>query len=260
MGEGWDNALFRLGEHLVLRLPRREAALVCLCNEQDWLPALAPWLPIRTPAPIRRGAPTDFYPWRWTIAAWTEGACADVAPPEDGEALRLAAFLRALHRPAPATAPTSEARGVPLQARQAGIEERLARLRHETNAITPEIDVIWTQALAAAPSAAPTWLHGDLHPQNVLTQDGALAAILDWGDVCVGDPATDLAAFWMLFADNDARAEGIAAYGAGADLVARAKGWAVLFGAVLLDSGRVNDPRHAAVGAETLRRLTRCPI
>lgn len=260
VGEGWDNVMFRLGDDLVVRLPRREAAAGLIANEQDWLAPLAPWLSLPAPAPIRRGAPDASYPWRWTIARWIDGETADLDRPKPDEAQRLGVFLRALHRAAPETAPTNPVRGVPLAARATGIEERMGRLRLETNAITPEIDVLWTQALAAKPNGTPVWLHGDLHPRNVLVRKGVLMGVIDWGDLCAGDPATDLAAFWMLVEDNAARAAAVESYGADADLIARAKGWAILFGVVLLDAGRVNDPRHAAIGTETLRRLTRCPI
>ena len=255
VGEGWDNTMFRLGESLAVRLPRRGAAAQLVVNEQTWLPALAPWLPLATPSPIRLGKPDALYPWRWSIVPWIEGDAADLAPPHPREALRLAAFLQALHRPAPPTAPVNEVRGTPLQVRAAAVETRLARLRTTTKVITPDVDAAWRAALAAPVSTQTRWLHGDLHPRNVVTRDGALAAIIDWGDVTSGDLATDLAAFWMLFEDPYIRAEALVRAGASPADIARARGWAVVFGAVLLDTGLVDNPRHAAIGAGTLARV-----
>ena len=255
LGEGWDNAMFRLGDGLVVRLPRRAASATLIVHEQDWLGALAPWLSLPVPAPIRRGAPGAGYPWRWTVTQWIAGEAADLEPPAPRAALHLADFLKSLHRPAPPTAPFNAVRGVPLAVRAPSVEERLVRLRAETGAVTPGVDAAWRAALATRPATDMRWLHGDLHPRNVLVRDGALAAIIDWGDITSGDVATDLAAFWMLFDDASVRTEALARYGATPDDIARAKGWAVLFGAVLLDTGRADNPRHAAIGAATLARL-----
>ncbi len=255
IGEGWDNAMFRLGDHLVVRLPRRAVAAQLIVHEQTWLPALTPWLSLPAPAPIRVGAPDAGYPWRWTIAGWIEGDAADLAPPHPREAMRLAAFLKSLHRKAPPEAPANDVRGVPLKARATAVEERLARLRTATKSITPAVDSAWRAALAAPVATEARWLHGDLHPHNILTSNGALAAVIDWGDITSGDIATDLAAFWMLFEDPYIRAEALTAYGADPADIARARGWAVLFGAVLLDTGLKDAPRHAAIGATTLARV-----
>lgn len=252
VASGWDNATFRLGDALAVRLPRRAAGAPLVVNEA-WLDALAPWLPLPTPATVRTGAPTDFYPWPWRIARWLDGASASLwsTPAAAGEASRLAAFLRVLHRAAPANAPTNEVRGIPLAARAPAVEERFARI---ADAVTPGVRAAWDASLRATPAAVRVWLHGDLHAGNVLVADGAISGIIDWGDICAGDPATDVAAFWMLF-EPDAIAAGLAAYGADAALIARARGWAISFGAVLLDTGRVDNPAHAAVGEATLRRI-----
>jgi aminoglycoside phosphotransferase (APT) family kinase protein len=250
VASGWDNITFRLGERLAVRVPRREAGAPLIVNER-WLGAFAPWLPLPTPAPVRAGAATDFYPWPWSIVRWIDGAAPTgaVALPEP-EALRLAAFLKTLHRAAPDSAPANDVRGVPLAARAPAVEERFPRLAY---ALAPPVRAAWTAALAAPVATQRVWLHGDLHPTNVLLKNGALAAIIDWGDICAGDAATDLAAFWMLF-EAGPRDAGLAAYGADAALIARARGWAISFGSVLLDTGRIDNPIHAAIGAATLAR------
>ena len=101
----------------------------------------------------------------------------------------------------------------------------------------------------------PTWIHGDLHPRNILVDRGRFSAVLDWGDVTRGDPATDLAAIWMLFSAH-AHRQAVAAYGPlSPATLRRARGWAVFFGVVLIDTGLVDDPRFAAVGRRTLSRI-----
>jgi aminoglycoside phosphotransferase (APT) family kinase protein len=136
------------------------------------------------------------------------------------------------------------------------VEERLDRLASKTDLITPQIKRIWQLALDAPLDAPPTWLHGDLHPRNVLVEHGIITGIIDWGDITAGDCATDLASIWMLFAEPQARREALAAYDNLSEAtLRRAKGWAVLFGAVLLETGLIDTPRHAAIGERALRRV-----
>jgi aminoglycoside phosphotransferase (APT) family kinase protein len=115
---------------------------------------------------------------------------------------------------------------------------------------------IWRLALGAPIATEFCWLHGDLHGGNVLVEAGAISGIIDWGDITSGDPATDLAAVWSLFDDPAARTHCLNAYGASEVLRTRARGWAVIFGAVLLETGLAgNHPSHAAMGSDILRRL-----
>jgi aminoglycoside phosphotransferase (APT) family kinase protein len=140
--------------------------------------------------------------------------------------------------------------------RQQAVEARLARLRQDTNAVTAQVEAAWQHALVAPETTESVWLHGDLHPRNILTQNGALSTVIDWGDLGVGDAATDLASVWMVFEDPAARQHTLARYAPDASLLARARGWAVSFGSVLLDTGRIDNPHHAQIGADTLRRLS----
>lgn len=253
---GWDNAMFRLGEELCLRLPRRTVAARLILNEQRWLPLLAPRLPLPIPAPVRIGAPGAGYPWSWSVIAWMEGRTADLDPPGADQAEPLAAFLRALHVAAPADAPPNPVRGVPLEGRIEAVEERLARLKRITSAITPRVRRAWREALEAPHERSPTWLHGDLHARNVLVRSGRLTGIIDWGDMTSGDRATDLAALWMLLPDAGARARATEAYGdPDSALWLRARGWAILFATFLLDTGLQDHPQHAAMGRLTFERL-----
>lgn len=251
---GWDNVMFRLGEQFCVRLPRRQMAAPLIEHEQRWLPYLARQLTLPAPIPYRVGLPSSHYPWRWSVLPWLSGTSADLAEPDADQALRLAAFLRALHTPAPPEAPPNPWRGVSLTNRIAEVEARMQRLATKTNLITRELRVVWERALAAPLSEKSCWLHGDLHARNVLVENGAISGIIDWGDMTAGDVATDLAALWMLFADRHARGEALRAYGADDATLHRAQGWAVLFGVMLLDSGLVDHPRHAVMGERTLLR------
>ena len=254
---GWDNALFRLGAHLAVRLPRRAAAASLIVHEQRWLPHLADQLTLPIPAPCRVGAPARGYPWHWSVVPWLSGLAADQHEPQAAQARAFAAFLRSLHVRAPADAPANPFRGVPLDDRAHAVEERMQQLASATNLITPQIRHIWQVALHAPLDVPPTWLHGDLHPRNVLVGSGVITGIIDWGDLTAGDCATDLASIWMLFADSRARQAVLAAYADLSDAtLRRAKGWAVLFGVMLLESGLIDNPRNAVIGARTLRRVS----
>ncbi len=253
---GWDNAMFRLGDHLSVRLPRRKAAATLIENEQIWLPLLADKLSIPVPTPCRIGKPALGYPWRWSVLPWLDGITADQEEPDANQAKSLALFLRSLHRRAPFNAPSNPFRGVPLSQRAAKVEERMQRLETKTNLITQKIKNTWDIALNAPIDAEAKWLHGDLHARNVLVKNGAIAGIIDWGDMTSGDIATDLASIWMLFGDCNARSCAIAEYANISDAtLQRAKGWAIVFGVMLLDTGLVDHPRHAVMGERTLRRV-----
>lgn len=252
---GWDNAMFRLGDQRCVRLPRRKIAATLIEHEQTWLPQL-PTLPIPIPIPYRFGHPGQGYPWKWSVLPWLAGVTADQQEPSQDQAQQFAAFLRSLHVPAPPNAPSNPFRGVPLHQRATAVEERMQRLEQKTNLITSGIKHIWNQALDAPMDVEVTWIHGDLHPCNVLVEKGIIAGVIDWGDITAGDCATDLAAIWMLFSDLQVRQQVIATYAnASETTLQRARGWAVFFGIVLLDAGLVDNPRFAAIAEKTLRRI-----
>jgi len=200
VANGWDNAIARVGDEWMARLPRRSASARLVVNEQQWLPLLAPSLPLDVPVPWFCGAASELYPWAWSVCRWLPGRTAAEASPEDAtEAARtLAGFIHALHQPAPPNAPLNEFRGVALQQRAAAVTERAATLA----AVIDEAEVmrVWA-TLRSTPSweGPALWLHGDLHPSNMLTHHGRLSAVIDFGDICAGDPATDLAVAWMMF-------------------------------------------------------------
>jgi len=257
---GWDNAMFRLGDDLAVRLPRRAAAAALIAHEQRWLPCLSKELSLPVPAPCRVGRPALGYPCLWSVLPWLTGVTADHSEPDSSQAGPFAGFLRSLHVPAPADAPINAARGVPLHQRAIMVEARMQRLAGRTDLITPRIRRIWDEAVNAPLDVAPTWLHGDLHPRNALVEDGVITGIIDWGDMTSGDCATDLASIWMLFAKPHARQNALAAYANVSDAtVQRAQGWAVLFGVMLLDTGLSDNPRNATIGERILRRVADGP-
>ncbi|RKS07119.1 aminoglycoside phosphotransferase (APT) family kinase protein [Nocardiopsis sp. Huas11] len=251
---GWDNALFRLGDRLSVRLPRREAAARLVRNEQRWLGPIAARVGVPVPAPVRVGRPGHGYPWHWSVTPWFDGRVAADVPVASRRPLAapLAAFVNRLHVPAPDDAPANPVRAVPLRRRHDRLMEyldggRIPRAR--------ELRALW-ERLADAPAhtGPPLWVHGDLHPANLLvTSDGepGLAAVLDFGDLTAGDPATDLATAWMLF-----DAPGRAAFRAALPEVHphswdRARAWAVVMGAATAAHSSDN-PRMAAIGDHTL--------
>lgn len=256
---GWDNALWRLGDDLLVRLPRRAQAAPLLLNEQRWLPELAPLLTLPVPVPVRVGLPSNDYPWSWSIVPWVVGSPGDrttIDDPDDA-AQRLGRFLHALHRPAPSDAPRNRDRGVPIAQRSEAFERRLVEL-------ADEIDVdaarrVWNRACGAAPwPGPPTWIHADLHPANTLISSGTLASILDFGHLCCGDPAIDVAAALMLLPRSADAAFASSYEMIDPDLEARSLGWAVLFSFMRLfglDS-RKNTPHttYAPIGRAILAR------
>jgi aminoglycoside phosphotransferase (APT) family kinase protein len=256
VAEGWDNAVWRLGEDLAVRLPRRAVAAELILNEQRALPVLAARTTVPVPLPLGVGVPRGSMPWAWSVVPWFAGRPLLKVPrgARESAAPALAAFLRDIHVLAPSDAPRNPVRGVPLAARSAAVEQRLGA------GLVPragEVRAAWEEALAAPPFVgAPVWLHGDLHAANVVVTDAAsgdpvLAAIVDFGDVTAGDPATDLAAAWLCF-DAAGRRAFRAAYGSNDDaLWARARGWAAVL-ATALCANSLDDPGMARLGRETV--------
>jgi len=254
--EGWDNAVFRLGDQLSLRLPRRVVGAELIRHEQRWLPLLKDLLPLAIPAPVRIGTAQDDYPWPWSITPWFEGETADLAPPDEDQGELLGSFFHALHKPAPEDAPRNPVRGVPLSARLSAYQARVKGLANKGVTLDPTVLDVWADALAAPNDAAPTWIQGDPHPRNIVVLNGRISAIIDWGDLGQGDRASDLAAIWMVFPSARARRLAMAACDDVTEATwRRAQGWAVLYGVMLLDAGLTDDPRMAAIARSTFARL-----
>jgi aminoglycoside phosphotransferase (APT) family kinase protein len=266
---GWDNQLWRLGSDLAVRLPwATQSADALLRKEHAWLPVLAPRLPLPVPVPQRLGEPSARFPRPWIVTTWVPGEPADRAPATRGAeaADALAAFLTALHQPAPAGAPEGRGRGGALAELADDFARGLAAAAGRGLVPDPDaVRAVWDDAVAAPGWAGPAlWLHGDLHPANVLTAAGAFCGVIDFGDMCSGDPACDLAACWVLLPDG-AAGRFHAAYRPAADAATlrRARGWAVrqaLGGILIGDAGvhgrRGGKPSWGPPARAALRRLT----
>ncbi len=230
---GWDNQLWRLGDDLAVRLPwATDAADALLLKEHAWVPGLAPLLPLPVPVPQRLGRPSATFPRPWLVTTWVPGTPADQEPVTRGRdaATALAAFLTALHRPAPDEAPAGRGRGGSLVDRGGHLATGLAGAVERGLVTNPDaVLAVWGDGVAAPPWTGPRlWLHGDLHPANVLVADGTLCGVVDLGDLCAGDPAYDVSAAWLLLPDADAVERFCATYEGPLDdaVICRARGWA----------------------------------
>ncbi|MEV4118534.1 aminoglycoside phosphotransferase family protein [Micromonospora sp. NPDC049645] len=194
---GTNNALFRLGPRLVVRLPLLERAIRQLDKDFSWLPRLAPHLPVAVPEPVAKGRPALGYPWSWGVYRWLDGRTAPATGLADSAAVpALAGFVTALHALDLPDGPPAR-RGVPLLAQDAGARDAIDQLTDTYDRAT--LTQLWDEALAAPGwDRPPTWLHGDLGPGNVLLRDGALTAVIDFGGLGVGDPACDAIPAWSL--------------------------------------------------------------
>ncbi|WP_428934061.1 aminoglycoside phosphotransferase family protein [Streptomyces sp. ACT015] len=202
---GWGNQMWRLGDELAVRMQRMDPTPEPQLKERRWLPVLAPRLPLPVPTPVRSGEPSARFPRHWTVMTWVPGEPLDLCAISRGAhaADTLAGFLRALHEEAPATAPGSTDRGRHPKDCAEGFETFLRAVAPD--GVTAEVRDVWDDAAAAPAWDGPrVWVHGDLHPANVVVADGTLSGVVDFGDLFAGDPAWDLAAAWVLLPEGTA--------------------------------------------------------
>jgi aminoglycoside phosphotransferase (APT) family kinase protein len=193
--DGTVNVIYRLGEELSVRLPRRAGSEDAEDRELQWLPFLAPQLPVEIPRPVGRGRPGAGYPWHWSIHTWLDGD----SPAEPLPADELAELLVALRLVDAAGAPEpAGGRGRPLALRDHAVRDALERVD------APGALELWQEAMAAPEwEGVRVWLHADLDARNVLVRGGRLTGVLDWGGMGAGDPAVDVMAAWKLVAPED---------------------------------------------------------
>lgn len=211
-------------------------------KERRWLPVLAPRLPLPVPRPVRFGEPSERFPKHWTVMTWVPGEPLDHGSISRGDhaADRLAAFLRALHGEAPAEAPVSTDFGAHPRNCADGFE-------HFFEAVVPddiatEVRAVWDDAVAApAWEGPPVWVHGDLHPANVVVSDGTLSGVIDFGALTAGDPAWDLAAAWVLLPEGTASRFFDTYADADEAAIRRARGLAAMKSLFLMLMGRNGD-------------------
>jgi aminoglycoside phosphotransferase (APT) family kinase protein len=271
--DGWDNTTFRLGDELAVRLPSADAYVAQVEKEHRWLPVLAAHLPLPIPEPVAMGRPGDGFSRPWSIYRWIAGEHTRVDRIANLSvfAADLAEFLAALYAIDATGGPTPGShnffRGGPVDTYDAQSRESIRRLADE---IDPEAATdVWDAALASTWHRAPVWVHGDVTGSNLLLEEGALRAVVDFGCAAVGDPACDLVMAWTFFVGDSrdvfrsglpfddatwARGRGWALWkalitlvqaqerGVDADAVARRMGWRSgardVIDAVLTDHGR----------------------
>ena len=224
---GTDNAIWRLGDDLVVRLPRIHWATGQIQREATWLPRLAPYLPVAVPEPVAIGEPADDYPYRWAVHRWIPGEGAALERFDDPITLArdLAEVVRTLQ-----TAPTDAA--PPAKNRARALHEYDEPTRRAISNTSHLIDsaaalAVWEDALAAPPyDRPPVWVHGDLEG-NCLVRDGRLCGIVDWGSACIGDPAVDVQVVWSPLFTDESRAAFIDALSIDDATLARSRGAAI---------------------------------
>ena len=198
---GTDHAIYRLGDHLAARLPRIGWATTQAALEAEWLPKLAPHLPLALPVPLAMGQPADGYPFAWSVYAWLPGENANGTIDDlEQAAVDLAAFVTALRQVDTTGAPPRppRGRGGPLAESDEQVRRSIAQLGDRIDGAATLRS--WEESLTAAAWNGPeVWVHGDLLPGNLLVVDGRLAAVIDFGGLNVGDPACDLQPAWNVF-------------------------------------------------------------
>ncbi len=256
---GWDNRTFRLGENMIVRLPRAAAYAAQVEKEHRWLPKLAPLLPLQIPMPLAMGEAAEGYPWKWSVYRWIEGETA--APERIGDlndfATDLAEFLIALQRidtmDGPRPGPHNFHRGGSLMTYDAATRQAIAVLNAKLD--TQAATEVWEMGLESSWGHPPVWLHGDVSAGNLLICDGRLSAIIDFGMAGVGDPASDLSIAWTLFG-GESRATFRAMLPLDAGTWARGRAWtlwkALIVAAGLTETNAVESARPWSVIDEVL--------
>jgi len=275
LSRGWDNTILRLGDDLLMRIPHREPAASLIDHEQRWLPDIAARTTLHVPAPIHHGKSTRYFPWPWSITPWFEGSeAATRAYDAEGAARKLGKFFSELHVPnehlphehlphehLPHEHLPNESRDVPQNPYRGGsLRDRadafVANLEHleageGAGAGVDQLREVFETAMNVPRDGADVWLHGDLHLRNMLVHDGALTAIIDWGDITVGDRATDFAVAWSLVPDHVDLVRQLAG---GTDAAwERSRGWAAHFAVMYLVHSD-DDPVMRRIG-EQLRMV-----
>ncbi|MEW2399604.1 aminoglycoside phosphotransferase family protein [Streptomyces sp. NPDC046862] len=253
---GSDHVIYRLGTELSVRLPRHTGAIRQAMKEYEWLPALAPHLPLAIPVPVEVGEPDFGYPWPWAVSRWLEGEVATAESLADSSraAVQLAQFLTALQEFVPEDFPVENASedltGRPLADRDRTTRAAIAEVAGAFDAVA--MTELWEASLSAPGwDRPPVWFHGDFHTGNLLTVDGCLNAVIDFGGLGIGDPACDLTIAFTLMSP-ESRAVFRATLGVDDATWTRGRGWALATGLNAYTSYAAVNPR---VAAQTTRQI-----
>ena len=221
---GTDNAIYRLGDELAVRLPRIHWAVESIAKEWRWIPILAPQLPLPVPIPLALGEPHGEFPHQWEVVRWLPGELATLDRLDEPirAARELAEFVRALQLIDPTGGPQHR-RGQPIRAADAMLRQGVEGLRGEVDG--DAVLEAWSRVMDAPDhDGPPVWFHGDLAHLNLLARAGRLSAVIDWGTCGVGDPAIDTIVAWNLFT-GDAPRRTRDALGTDDATWLRGKGW-----------------------------------
>ncbi len=252
---GWDNRTFHLGEEMTVRLPSGSWYALQVEKEQEWLPKLAPLLPLPIPVPLAKGKPAGGYPWHWSVYRWIEGEAASTGRIADLRefATELARFLSALQRIDPTGGPPPGRhnffRGGPLAVYDAETRQAIAALDGEID--TGAASAVWEVALKPTWRGSPVWFHGDISVGNLLVKEGRLSAVIDFGTSGVGDPACDLAIAWTLFKEESRNAFRAALQLDDATW-ARGRGWTLWKALITLAEHKIPTPLEAVKARRVL--------
>ena len=254
---GTDNAIYRLGDELSVRMPRIHWAVAPLEREYAWLPRIAPSLPVEVPVPLAFAAPVEEWAWPWTVCRWVEGRhpSTEGGSYDDTALARdLAGFVRAMRALDPSGAP-STAWPRPLHEEDELVRTNLELLADELGSVRDDVVAVWDEALAAPRhDGPPVWIHGDLSPSNLLLRGGRLTGVLDFSAMGLGDPASDHRVAWNLLPPA-ARAVFRDAVGADDATWARARGWVLLQALAQLPYYAERNPPLAANARHVIAQL-----
>jgi aminoglycoside phosphotransferase (APT) family kinase protein len=256
---GTDNAIYRIGDELSARLPRLAKGQGQIEKEREWLPRLAPHLPVTVPVQLERGEPGEGYPLHWGVYPWLRGRNASLETVASGAsfATELAAFMRALQAIDATGAPTPNGknfgRGAPLATRDDGTRTAIEQAADMIDA--PACSFAWDEAVRApAHAGPPPLIHGDLGFGNMLATGGRLSAVIDWGGFGAGDPACDLMVAWTLL-DAPSRARLRAEVDVDDAAWTRGRGWALSVSLIQLPYYRDTNPGIIRTGLRTIAEV-----
>lgn len=256
--DGWDNATFRLGEQMSVRLPSGEHYVEAVEKEQRWLPVLARQLPLPIPEPLATGTPGGDFPWPWSIYRWIDGdpATEETVTDLPRFAADLADFLAALYKIDPVGGPQPGThnyfRGGPLTVCDGETRAELEALRgHIDTVLAAEV---WQAALEATWDGPSVWFHGDAQPGNLLLEDGRLSAVIDFGTCGVGDPSCDTTIAWTFLSGQSSRIfkERLPV---DSGTWVRGRGWAIWKAMKVLVGALEDDPEDAIFTTHVIEKI-----
>lgn len=205
---GTDNVMIRVGDSLVIRMPRTPGAAEGITKEQQLVPHLAPHLPVPVPVPVGVGEAAFGYPWQWSVHPWVPGRNPVPGMVDDHLAIQLADFVNSLRRiDTLGLRPQGSLhsyRADPIERRDSATRASIAACGDLLNGALTE--AAWEKARHVIDHAGPAvWMHSDLHPGNILVSDRSLSAVIDWGGLALGDPAIDCLIAWTLLTPSTRR-------------------------------------------------------